>query len=359
MKPLITALVDTYNHERYIEQALVSALEQGFSPAELEIVVVDDGSTDNTASIIQKFEPRVRHIRKKNGGQASAFNAGFAETSGEIVALLDGDDWWAEGKLAAVLKAFDQHPEAAAVSHAYYQFNEGAEEAKLFGPEKEILLNLATPDAAHAALSAWAFLQTSALSVRRRLLEAVMPIPEVLVFSADSPIAITAMAMGALVLPQPLSYYRFHSSNLYAVGADREKLRRKSEIDEAMYEVLYPLLFRLGVSSASASALLEQGAIEASRFRLRTFGGPRRKTFQTEMRVFHSDFKKPSIGYLLFKYLVMGGATLLLPPQRFYQMRDWYARHNLGRFRGWFVRGGVELGGRLPEADKGLPSRVK
>src|SRR5258708_6241114 len=114
MKPLITALVDTYNHERYIEQALVSVLEQGFWPAELEIVVVDDGSTDNTASIIQKFEPRVRHIRKKNGGQASAFNAGFAETSGEIVALLDGDDWWAEGKLAAVLKAFDQHPEASA-----------------------------------------------------------------------------------------------------------------------------------------------------------------------------------------------------------------------------------------------------
>src|SRR5260370_8313338 len=124
------------------------------------MVVVDDGTSDITASVIQKFEQRVRHIRKKNGGQASAFNAGFAETSGEIVALLDGDDWWAEGKLAAVLKAFDQHPEAAAVSHAYYQFNEGAEEAKLFGPEKEILLNLAPPDSAHAALSALPFLQT-------------------------------------------------------------------------------------------------------------------------------------------------------------------------------------------------------
>ena len=358
MKPLITALVDTYNHERYIEQALVSVLEQGLSPEELEIVVVDDGSTDETPSVVQKFAPRVRHVRKKNGGQASAFNAGFAETSGEIVALLDGDDWWAKGKLAAVLKGFDQNPEAAAISHAYYQFNEGTQEAKLFGPETEILLNLATPDAARTALSSWSYLQTSALSVRRRLLEAVMPIPEVLVFSADSPIAVTAMAMGALVLPQPLSYYRFHSSNLYAIRTDPEKLRRKSEVDEAMYEVLYPLLSRLGVPSASTSALLEQGAIEASRFRLRTFGGPRRKTFQTEMRVFHSDFKKPGVGYLLFKYLVTGGATLLLPPQRFYQMRDWYARHNLGRFRGWFFKG-VELGGRPPEAGKGLPSGVK
>jgi len=89
--------VDTYNHERYIEQALVSVLEQGLSPAELEIVVVDDGSTDQTPSLIQKFAPRVKHVRKKNGGQASAFNAGFAEARGEIVAFLDGDDWWANG----------------------------------------------------------------------------------------------------------------------------------------------------------------------------------------------------------------------------------------------------------------------
>src|SRR3954468_2426593 len=87
-KPLITALIDTYNHEKYIEQALVSVVEQGLSAAELEIVVVDDGSTDKTPEIIKGFAPRVKHVRKKNGGQASAFNAGFAESRGEIVATL-------------------------------------------------------------------------------------------------------------------------------------------------------------------------------------------------------------------------------------------------------------------------------
>src|SRR5258708_35410839 len=69
MKPLVTALVDTFNHERYIEQALVSVLEQGLSPSELEIVVVDDGSTDKTPSIIEKFVPRVKYLRKKNGAR--------------------------------------------------------------------------------------------------------------------------------------------------------------------------------------------------------------------------------------------------------------------------------------------------
>lgn len=94
MKPLITALVDTCNHERYIEQALVSVLEQGLSPSELEIVVVDDGSADRTPEIIQKFLPRVKYLREKNRGQASAFNAGFLEAHGQFVALQDCDDCW-------------------------------------------------------------------------------------------------------------------------------------------------------------------------------------------------------------------------------------------------------------------------
>jgi len=67
----------------------------------------------------------------------------------------------------------------------------------------------------------------------------------VLVFSADSPIAVTSMAM-ALWYSAALSYYRFHAASLRSRSGSPEKSRRKSEIDEAMYEVLYPLLFRLG-----------------------------------------------------------------------------------------------------------------
>src|ERR1700730_5903802 len=230
MKPLITALVDTYNHERYIEQALVSVVEQGLSTAELEILVVDDGSTDNTSSIIQKFVPRVKHLRKKNGGQASAFNAGFSEARGQSVALLDGDDWWARGKLSAVLEALEREPEVSAVSHAYYQYYEKSDELKIYGPSERTLLTLSTPETARLARRDWGFLQTSALTVRRALLERIMPIPEVLVFNADSPIATSSMAMGARVLPQALSYYRFHGQNLYAIDPrDNAKLHRKYE----------------------------------------------------------------------------------------------------------------------------------
>jgi glycosyltransferase involved in cell wall biosynthesis len=353
MKPLITALVDTYNQEVYIEQALVSVLDQGLSAAELEIVVVDDGSSDKTPDIVRKFVPRVKYLRKENGGQASAFNAGFAEVRGEMVALLDGDDWWSKSKLTTVAEAFEKNPEVAAVSHAYYRFDEKTKEQTLCGPLETVRLNLATPAAAVAALRGWAYLQPSALTVRKTVLAAALPIPEILVFSADSAITVAAMAKGALVLPEPLSYYRFHSGNLWSVDpSDREKLRRKSEMDEAMYEVLYPMLRRLGIAEESIRALLDHGATEARRFGLRTFGGSRLKTLRTETGVFHAEFRKPSLGYLLFKYLLMAPAALLLPPQRFYQARDWYARRNLGRVRDWFFKAGRR-------GEKRWPSQVK
>ena len=64
-EPILSVVIDTYNHERYIEQAIVNVLEQGLSPSEMEVIVVDDGSTDNTSSVVQKFVPRVRYLRKK------------------------------------------------------------------------------------------------------------------------------------------------------------------------------------------------------------------------------------------------------------------------------------------------------
>src|SRR6516164_8207303 len=197
MRPLITALVDTYNHECYIEQALVSVLEQGLSSAELEIVVVDDGSTDKTPEIIRKFAPRVKHVRKVNGGQASAFNAGFAEAHGEIIATLDGDDWWAKGKLSTVVSALEANPSVAAVSHGYYKFQEDTQEVKLCVPPST-RISIDTPDTIHEALITWPYLLMGALTLRRRVMEWIMPIPEEMVFMADSALQCAAMVMGTL-----------------------------------------------------------------------------------------------------------------------------------------------------------------
>jgi glycosyltransferase involved in cell wall biosynthesis len=335
MRPLITALVDTYNHEKYIEQALTSVLEQGLPEGELEIVVVDDGSTDQTPKVIQKFAPRVKYVGKKNGGQASAFNAGFAEAHGEIVAILDGDDWWAKGKLAAVAEALEKNPEVEAVGHGYYEFDEEAKEARVRVPPKRTTIDLATLESTQAAITAWGFLLMGALTVRRGLLERIMPLPEQMVFMADTAIQTAAMAMGTVVLEEPLFYYRYHAQNLYTIDAkDVARLRRKYQMTELVHDRVHRMLIGLGVPWESASMLLNGTKLDAKRWRLQMFGGSRVEAFQTEMQAFHESFKNPSAGYRLFKYLVVGTATMLLPPQRFYQLRSWYSERELGRYRG-------------------------
>jgi glycosyltransferase involved in cell wall biosynthesis len=337
--PLVTALVDTFNHERFLEQALVSVLDQGLSPSELEIVVVDDGSTDQTPSIVQKFVPRVKYLRKKNGGQASAFNAAFQEVNGQIVSLLDGDDWWAKGKLSTVIDVLEQNRELSAVGHGFYDVDEANNNIQVCVPQEAKDLNLETPHAAREALLRWHFLRTSTITVRRKAFEQVIPIPEQFVFSADSPIAMVSMARGVRILAMPLCYYRRHSGNLYAVDPkNMAGLKRKCDMDELMFELLGPLLIRLGVSPECVSALLDPAWVTASRLSLSTFGGSRLKTFRTEMRSFRSESKNPRMEYVLYKRLLMGAATFLLPPRRFYALRDWYARHNLGRLRNWVFK---------------------
>lgn len=353
MRPVVTALVDTYNQERYIEQALVSVLEQGLSASELEVVVVDDGSTDKTTAIVRKFLPRIKHVRKKNGGQGSAFNAGWAETTSDIVSILDGDDWWAKGKLTTVLEHLERNPGDVAVSHAYYEVYEKSGETRICGPREEPdFLHLGTPEAALYTREHWNFLQPSALTVRRRLLERVMPIPESLVFCADSPITTAAMAMGARVLPQTLSHYRIHACNLHAGDSDDPvRLRRKLEMEDEMYSVLYPRLLGLGVPRECVSVLLDEHWINVRHRMLAAYGGSRLKTCKTEMLFFRLTYKNPTLAYQLYKYLVMVPATLLLPPRGFYQLRNWYGRRNVGRLRDWFM--GTERTGDGP------PSRAE
>jgi glycosyltransferase involved in cell wall biosynthesis len=302
----------------------------------MEIIVVDDGSTDKTASIIRKFVPRVKHLRKKNGGQASAFNAGFLESQGQIIAPLDGDDWWGPGKISAVVEALEKNPEVGAVSHAYYEVHEKENQTMLRGPSEPEVLNLATLESARMAREHWNYLIMGALTLRRSVFQSAIPIPEVLVFSADGPIATAAMSAGVLVLPQPLSYYRFHENNLNVVPEqDRARTRRRLEIGAAMADVIYPMLLQIGVDPECVAELVDPLFLSTNQALLRSYNDGRLRNFRTEMRIFHSQHKDARFGYRLYKYLVVGAATMVLTPRRFYQLREWFGRQDISRFREW------------------------
>lgn len=335
MRPLVTVLVDTFNHEHYIEQALVSVLEQNFPSTELDILVVDDGSTDRTPEIVRKFAPRVQLLRKKNGGQASAFNVGIQESRGEVVAFLDGDDWFAPGKLERVTKTFEEHPGVTAVGHGYYEWCEATKEIKICVPSKSEAIRLESPETALRAFLAWDFLRTSAFAARKKVLEKLVPIPETLVFCADAYLAPACIAQGVYVIDEPLLYYRVHADNLctFEETGNQTRLRRRSEMHEALFELLEPMLVRLGVRRDSARAFLHPFLVNLVRVKLRIFGGSRLNALRTEMQFFRMEHQNPTLRYRLFKYLAVGGATLLLPPRHYYKLKDWYGQQNLGRFR--------------------------
>lgn len=335
MKPGLSVLIDTYNHEKYIEQAVVSAIEQDFPASDCEIVVVDDGSTDRTPEIVRKFAPRVRLLRKKNGGQASAFNTAFPALRGELVAFLDGDDWWAREKISAVMTAFTQHPEASAVGHGYYEVQESAGATKLHALAHAESSDLSNCAAALGALRAWDFLRTSAFTAKKAVLEKILPVPEALVFCADAFIAPACMATGVHVIQQPLLYYRVHGENLctFDDAKDEARLRRRCEMHELLFELLEPTLIKMGVRRDTAWALLYPYWTDLMRFKLSRFGGSRLNAFRTEMRAFAAEYPNPSLRYRLFKHTAVGAATLLLPPRAFYRAKNWYASKNLGRFR--------------------------
>src|SRR5271163_4980349 len=115
--PFITVLIDAFNYGHFIEQAVDSVLAQDFPREQREILVVDDGSTDDTAERLKKYGEAIRYLRKPNGGQASAFNFGFAAARGEIIATLDADDLWLPGKLRRVCEAFEKNADAGMVYH--------------------------------------------------------------------------------------------------------------------------------------------------------------------------------------------------------------------------------------------------
>ena len=106
--PKVSVVMPVYNAERFLEDAIGSVLQQNYSP--LQLIVVDDGSTDGTGEIARRFE-EVCYLRQENAGPSAARNKGIAAADGAILAFLDSDDRWTPDKLTCQIGHMMQHPE--------------------------------------------------------------------------------------------------------------------------------------------------------------------------------------------------------------------------------------------------------
>jgi glycosyltransferase involved in cell wall biosynthesis len=124
-RPTVSCVIPVYNAEPYIAEALDSVCRQ--SHPVLEIIVIDDGSTDGTADVVRRFPADVRYVRQENAGHAVARNVGQGMTRGDFVAFLDADDVWEPEKIARQLDAFRRRPELGYCVTMIQNFVEGAD----------------------------------------------------------------------------------------------------------------------------------------------------------------------------------------------------------------------------------------
>ena len=222
-QPLVSVIINNFNYGSFLSQAIDSALSQTYE--QVEVVVVDDGSTDHSREVIARYGSRVKVVYKSNGGQSSALNAGFSISSGAIVCLLDADDWFMPKKVETVVGYFASHPELEWVfDPVLMTFPNGATEVS---PQK-FPHNILVDVRRYPGRSGPNGPPTSGLSFSRGLLARLLPMSEDIRIYSDNYLKFAGVSIAAgLQLSEPLSAQRIHASNLATRRADKVLERTK------------------------------------------------------------------------------------------------------------------------------------
>jgi glycosyltransferase involved in cell wall biosynthesis len=260
--PSVSVLIDTHNYGHFIEQAIDSVLSQHFPADQLEVLVIDDGSTDNTAKRVQRYGSRIQYFWKTNGGQASAFNWGLARSSGDLVFFLDADDYWLPNKLRTMVDAFQSDP-AGMVSNDY---EVSSPDTSANEPSNLDLVSGHVP-ANLKSLLRYRNFPTSCLAFRRATLNRLLPVPETIKLSADAYLALLIIFIApVLALPEILTVYRIHGENLHSATGVRNTAqvqRRRYKTSKIILEEISLWLMRNGFNTneRNTRAFLNQWTI--------------------------------------------------------------------------------------------------
>lgn len=257
---LVSIIINNYNYESFLSQAIDSALAQTYP--NLEVIVVDDGSTDDSCDIISSYGDRIISILKENGGQASAMNAGFSASKGDIICLLDSDDLFLPQKVSTVVNLFVDSEkevgwvfvESAPVKSTYLLenglqivFEEIANKKDNMSPQwidfRKQFLNASLPDFTPS---------TSNLCFSRRLLENIFPLPEIKGISGMAITDLYIKLLSAGISPgyrttENLGIFRMHD-NYYSTLHPNKKARMFAEINITTgywMRIKYPTFFAI------------------------------------------------------------------------------------------------------------------
>jgi glycosyltransferase involved in cell wall biosynthesis len=198
-----------------------------FPAQQVEILVVDDGSTDDTERRLERFHDAIRYLKKPNGGQASAFNFGVPYARGEFIALLDADDVWLPNKLSRIQEAFLRQKDAGMAYHRIYEWTADGG----LSTRGHFIAVSGRVTASRYSLLCYPMMQTSSLVFRQRAIKDLLPVPETLRTQADAYLtALIIFICPVVVVDEYLAKYRIHEANLFHSDAARptkEKLENR------------------------------------------------------------------------------------------------------------------------------------
>jgi glycosyltransferase involved in cell wall biosynthesis len=208
-------LITCYNYGAYVGQAIDSALGQTYSPA--EIIVSDDASQDNSCEVVQSYVDRglgIRLLRNPHGGMAANLNSAYRNCSGDIICLLDADDTFLPGKIAAVVSEFQSHPQAGFAIHRASLVDDQQRQRGMY----PLLSALPTGDCARITYDNAGILMglppTTNLALRREIADRIFPIPTEYTGYAEQMIHRLAPLMTELcAVDEPLAHWRLHGQN--------------------------------------------------------------------------------------------------------------------------------------------------
>ncbi len=278
MPETVSVLIATYNYGRFLSQCLTSVLAQTRPPE--EVIVVDDGSEDETSEVMRRF-PDVRYIRQDHSGKRTAFNRAVAEASGDILCHLDADDYWMPSKLERVCKELADNPAIGGIIHEVEHVDEVGGHLELgwvtSAPTRPAIITLDDceevgflyPLPGAKGLFAGC---PGATVTRRSALVDLFPLGPGMSPAVDGVFLAGALRYGLLYLPDSLAAYRYHGKNMWRGNPYGEQ-----HIIDMWRFLLSQENYRSHLSSRHVSLLeakiLEREAYQASRTGKNTIEG--------------------------------------------------------------------------------------
>ena len=211
----VSIIINNYNYDRFLAEAIDSALNQ--TSPHIEVIVVDDGSTDNSRKIITEYGDRIVPIFQENGKQGKAFNSGFAASKGDIIIFLDSDDFLfpqAVEKIVAVWK-----PDIAKVHYRLAVVDSTGESMGYSLPQGGQSLSTGEVWRILLAGNRYGGTPTSGNALNRQAMEELFPIPEKYKLTSDDYLSTLIPFYGEVVaVEESLGAYRIHESNQWALS---------------------------------------------------------------------------------------------------------------------------------------------